>query len=123
ARGQETREHLHRRRLAAAVRAEEAEDLAAPDPEADVVDGDELAEALRQILGLDRDLRARADLARRDRHGFVSPPLLLREERDEGGLERVLSGPRTKVRGRAGGENRAVVHRDQPIEAARFLHI
>ena len=46
-------QHLHRRGLAAAVGAEEAEDLAALDPEADVIDGGEIAEPARQTFGED----------------------------------------------------------------------
>ena len=44
---QEAGQHLHGGGLAAAVRAEEAEDLAAPDAKADMVDGDEIAEPAR----------------------------------------------------------------------------
>ena len=43
----------HRRRLAGAVGAEEAEDLAALDAEADVVDGGDAAVAFREVLNLD----------------------------------------------------------------------
>ena len=53
---QQAGQHLHGRGLAAAVGAEEAEDLAALDAEAHVVDGDEIAEAHRQIPRLDGDL-------------------------------------------------------------------
>ena len=51
---EEAGQHLHGRGLAAAVGAEEAEDLAAPDLEADVVDGGEIAEPARQSFGDDR---------------------------------------------------------------------
>jgi hypothetical protein len=51
--GQEAGQHLHRRRLAAAVRAEKAEDLAASDGEADAVDRDEGAEAAGEAAGDD----------------------------------------------------------------------
>ena len=51
---QEPGQHLHRRRLAAAVGAEEAEDFARRDAEVDMIDGDEIAEPPRQSLGLDR---------------------------------------------------------------------
>ncbi len=40
-RRQKARQHFHRRRLAAAVRADEAEDLAALDREIDMIDGGE----------------------------------------------------------------------------------
>ncbi len=59
ARRQEPGQHLHRRRLAAAVRAEEAEDLAAADAERGVVDGREVAEPHRQVLRLDGGRRRR----------------------------------------------------------------
>ena len=45
----------HRRRLAGAVRPEEAEDLAALDAEADVVDGGDAAVAFREVLNLDHE--------------------------------------------------------------------
>jgi hypothetical protein len=62
---QQAGEHLHGGGLAAAVGAEEAEDLAAADAEADVVDRHEVAKAHGQALRLDGDLavaRAAADL-------------------------------------------------------------
>ena len=68
---QQAGEHLHRRRLAAAVRAEKAEDLAAPDAEADVIDGVEIAEPARQPL---RDDRRRAVCARRQRRDATPQP-------------------------------------------------
>ena len=63
---QEPGQHLHGRGLAAAVGAEEAEDLAALDRQRDVVDGGEAAEAARQAVGFDGDLR----LARRRGAGW-----------------------------------------------------
>ena len=48
-------EDPHRRRLAGAVRAEEAEDLASLDAEADVLDGRETAIALREVLNLNHE--------------------------------------------------------------------
>jgi hypothetical protein len=50
----DTADHPHRRGLAGPVRAEEAERFARGDVEVDVVDGDELAEALRQAAGRDQ---------------------------------------------------------------------
>ena len=49
ARRQQAGQHLHRRRLAAAVRPEEAEDLAALDGEVDAVDGGKIAEPAGQV--------------------------------------------------------------------------
>ena len=53
----EAADHPQRRRLAAAGRAEEAEELAVPDLEVDVVDGDRVAELLDDIDETDVDLR------------------------------------------------------------------
>ena len=62
---QQAAQHLHRRRLAAAVGAEEAEDLPPLDPDVDVIDRDEIAEPLGQAVRLDDHLllarRARGD--------------------------------------------------------------
>ena len=52
----ETEEHAHRRRLAGAVRTDEAGDGPLGDGEIDPVDGYERAEVLRQRLGLDREI-------------------------------------------------------------------
>jgi hypothetical protein len=52
-------EHPEGRRLASAVRAEEAVELARLDPEVDVVDRREGAEPLGEPLGQDRGLRRR----------------------------------------------------------------
>ena len=46
-------EHLDRRRLARPVRAEEAEDLAAPDLERDTVDGVHVAVRLANVAAAD----------------------------------------------------------------------
>ena len=52
-RGKQPGQHLHRRRLAAAIGAEEAEDLAALDAKADMVDRGEIAKAHGQAFGHD----------------------------------------------------------------------
>ncbi len=62
-RGQQAGEHLHRRALAAAVGAEKAEDLAALDAEAHVIDRSELAEALGEPLRLDGGRTVRSSRA------------------------------------------------------------
>src|SRR5581483_1325964 len=46
-------EHANHRRFTRAVRAEKTEDRAAPDAEADVIDGCEIAKAFRQPVALD----------------------------------------------------------------------
>ena len=56
ARPQQAAEDADDGRFAGAVRAEKAHDLAVADAEADIIDGDEIAEALDQML--DADLRA-----------------------------------------------------------------
>ena len=48
-RREKTREHLHRRRFAGAVRAEEAEHLSGLDAKTDAVDGDEVAVAFHEL--------------------------------------------------------------------------
>src|SRR5262249_28999984 len=50
------RQHPDRRRLAGAVRAQNAEELAAPHLEVEPVDGDERAVDLAQLLGPDRSV-------------------------------------------------------------------
>ena len=50
---QKASQHFHRGRLAAAVRAEEAENLAALDAEAHMVHGGEIAESTGKSFGLD----------------------------------------------------------------------
>ena len=55
-RRQQARQHLHGRGLAAAVRAEKAENLAALDREIDPVDGGEIAETAGQVAGGDDGL-------------------------------------------------------------------
>src|SRR5678816_1089373 len=65
ARPQQTAEHADRRRLAGAVRAEEAVDRRARNVEAHVIDRGQLAEAPRQIAGADgrSGFRARVHLS------------------------------------------------------------
>ena len=83
---QQSREHLHRRGLAAAVRPEETEDLAAADFEVDVIDGDEVPKALGQVLSLDGDLAVVRFIARRDFDEPVTAALLFGEQGDKGRL-------------------------------------
>src|SRR5436190_1490768 len=47
---EQSAQHANRRRLARAVRAEEAEDLSLADVERQMIDGDEVAEAPREIV-------------------------------------------------------------------------
>ena len=73
---QQPGQHLHRRRLAAAVRADKAEDLAALDREADMVDRGEIAEPAGEVARRDDRLGV-DDAARRDLQRAVAGALLL----------------------------------------------
>ena len=123
ARRQEAHQHFHRRRFPAPIRAEEAEDLAAGNPEADVVDRDEIAELAREPLRLDRRRLVRGGHARTHDHFLVQGALGLGHHRDEGLVEIGLARLREQLLQRAGGDDLAVVHRHQPVEALRFVHI
>ncbi|CAO3437987.1 hypothetical protein [Azospirillum argentinense] len=122
ARLEQAGQHLHRRRLAAAVGAEEAEDLAARYAEADMVDRHETAEAHGQALRLDGDV-ACVPRARHDRDGLVAAALLLGHQRDEGLLQRRGPGALQQVPRAAGGQHAPLVHGDEPVEARRLLHV
>ena len=119
---QQAAQHLHRRRFAAAVGAEEAVDLPPLDPEVDVIDRGETAEPLGQAVRLDDHL-VLARRARRDHHLLVAAALLLRQEGDEGRVQVPGPGARQQLRRRAGGEHVAGVHRHQPVEAGGLLHV
>jgi hypothetical protein len=67
--GEQPAEHPDRRRLSGAVGAEVAEDLSLLHLEGDVIDGDELAEALREGFHANRDI----SLTRRCPLVFVRP--------------------------------------------------
>ena len=122
-RGQKTGQHLHRRRLAAAVGADEAEDLAAIDVKAHVVDGDEVAESHRQIARLDGRRAVGARPARHDLDGPVIRAPRRRQQVHEGFFETAGSGAREDVARRAAVQDPARVHRNEPIEALGFLHV
>ncbi|CAN0627283.1 protein of unknown function [Burkholderia multivorans] len=114
-------QHFHRRRLAAAVRAEEAEDLVALDPETHVIDRNEAAEATREPVGDDRGravLRARRDhevaragTAGRRQERHVRTLQVVRARALEHGLRAVVD------------EHAPAVHRDQMLEALRLFHV
>src|SRR5262249_53359839 len=90
-RRQESGEHLHGRSLAATVGAQKAEDLAALYAEVDVIDRGEGAEALCKPVGLD-GRRSAARLIRSDLRLLVAVREFLRQQLDEGSLERRLVG-------------------------------
>ena len=66
-------EHAHRRRLARAVRAEEAEHLSRSDRERDVVDRDAVPEPLGEVLDRERRRLHRLAPDRRRQESCVSP--------------------------------------------------
>ena len=97
--GQQAGQHLHRRRLAAAVGAEEAEDLAALDREIHLVHRHEVAEPARQVPGVDGRLAAVGLDARRNgqlRCRFAA--LLLGQQGDEGLFQVLGAGPLLELR-------------------------
>ena len=123
ARRQEAGEHLHGRGLAAAVRAEEPEDFAARNLEADIVDGGEVAEPHGQVFGFDGEVRPSLIGSGRYDHLVVTGTPFFRKKGDEGGIEVGRSGAGKQRLRRAGRKDLAVIHRHQPVEALRLLHI
>ncbi len=119
---QQPGEHLHGRGLAAAVGADKAEDLAAVDTEAHVVDRGKRTEAPCQIARLDGGA-VRARDARRHDQAAVVAALLPREQRDKRLFQRLRTGARPDLVGPAHGEHSSRVHRDQPVEPLRFFHV
>ena len=121
--GQQTGQHLHRRGLAAAIGAEESKDLAPPDLELHVVHRDEIAEAHRQVFRFDGDRGVFVHGQRRDHYGLVATLLFLGQQPDERAFE--IGGARAGQQfcRRPGIEDLATVHRHQPVEALRFIHI
>src|SRR5690606_41756068 len=102
---------------------EEAEDLAARDAKAHMIDRDEIPEALSQIRRLDRNIAGRFRFERWNLHRPVSATLLLRHERDEGGFERARACAFVELLRCSRRKNLAVVHGDQPIELTRLVHV
>ena len=120
---QQSGQHFHRCRFAAAVRAEKAEDLAAADLEAHVIDGDEISEAPCKPLRLDRRCLVGAWRARPHDDLLVQRALLLREKRDEGIVEIGLARLGKDFLGRPLCDDLAVVHGGEPVETARLIHV
>ena len=121
-RRQQARQHLHGRGLAAAVRAEKAEDLAAFDGEIHPVDRGEIAETAGQIAGGDDGI-AVENSARRYLQCVVTAALLFRKQRNEGILDRRGAGAGLDFGRGSGCQDLARIHRHQPIEPLGFLHI
>ena len=120
---QEAGEHPHGRGLAAAVGAEEAEDLALVDRETDPLDRGEVAEAPGQALGTDGERPITALCARRDHQAPMTAAALFGKQRDEDRLHVALAGTCTQLGHRAGGEHATGVHCHQGVEALRLLHV
>ena len=117
----ERAEHVDRRRLAGAVGAEEAEDLAAGDVEADAAHGLDLAEGLSEVLDVDRELChivavPSAMPGRRDDWRRVNRAALGRlGTRARRGLGRLLQPERQQRGGDEGGDDG---HRHEHEEGA-----
>ena len=121
-RRQKAGQHLHGRGLAAAVRAEKAEDLALLDAKAHVIDRDELVETLGEPVGFDRR-RPALMLARRNLNRLVALALLLRQKRDERRLEVLHAGALLDLGRRARRDHVAAVHGREPRVLVGFLHV
>ena len=78
--------------LAATVGAQKAEDLAAFDAQADMVDGGEIVETHGQTVGLDGDLLRAAVGTRRNHDVLVAPALLLRKQLDKSRFQGIGAG-------------------------------
>src|SRR5690242_6876525 len=121
-RGQQTGQHLHRRRFAAAIGPEEAKNLALANREAHVVHRDKIAEAARQVTGFDCHRRIRGNCGRDGRH--LGPcASIRRQKRDESALEGLATRPLFELARRAVGEDMSAIHHDDAAEPLRFVHI
>jgi len=120
--GQQPREHFHGRRLAAAVGAHEAEDLSSLDVEIHVVDCREIAESTGQVTG-DDHWRVVIFCLGRNLQTVMAGFLCVGKKRDEGILDRRRACLRLEVDRRTLRKDAAAIHRDQPVESLRFLHI
>jgi len=114
-------EHLHGGGLAAAVGAEETEDLAAADGEADLVHRGEVAETQGQVVGLDGN-RPAVGLAWRDAQGlglWSSGAL----EVGEGVVQLAAGRNRRQFAAEAGGQQAASVEHQAMLELLCLLHV
>jgi hypothetical protein len=116
-------EHFHGGCLAAAVRAEEAEDLAAADPKADMIDCYEIAEAASEPIRLDRRGLVIALHARPDDDLLMLGALFFWKKGNEGVVQRGLLRLGQDLLRRALRDHLAVVHRGEPVEPAGFVHV
>src|SRR6516162_10287859 len=90
--GQEPGEHLHGRRLAAAVGTEEAENLPRRDAEVDMIDGNKVAEPSGQPFGLDRRHFVGRRNARAYDHLLMQRALFLWQQGNESFIEGGFAG-------------------------------
>jgi hypothetical protein len=120
---QQSRQHLHRRRLAAAVGAEKAKYLAALDLHAHVIDGGESAEALSQAVRLDGDFRFVGRGAWGNYEFHMALALFFREQIDEAMLQIPGAGALHELGRCPCREDFSLVHRDDPIPLLRLVHI
>ena len=120
---QQSGEHLHGGRLAAAVGAQETEDLAPADPEGDVVHRQEITEAHGQPPGLDGDLGIGRRHQRRHHHRMMAVADRLGQQGDEGLLQRGGGGTGVQFLRGARGQHLARIHGHQPVEAVGLLHV
>ena len=88
-----------------------------------MVHGGEVAELHGQPVRLDGDVAFRAVFQRWDVHRLVAGRLLFRQQCDECRFQQCFAGPLQDFGGRSGGQNRAVIHGDQPVKALRLVHI
>lgn len=84
---QQAGQHFHRRRFAAAVRAQESEDFTPGNAETDRVDGDEVIEPFRQTFRLDGDVEVHLCGQWRDLDRPVVLAAAVRKQRHEGRVE------------------------------------
>ena len=91
--------------------------------EAHVIHGDEIAKTPGQALSLDRWDRVIAGWSRPEFHLLVLRAQLLRKKCDKGRIERRLACLLQNFPELAAGNDLAVIHRHQPIESLRFVHI
>jgi len=112
----------HGRGLAAAVRADEPEDLAAPDAEARAIHRSEIAEAAGQIAGDDDGFAGSGSAGTNDRGG-AAVARFTGESGDEGILDVGGSRRRLELVRSTGREDPPGIHRDEPVEPLGFLHV
>ena len=121
--GQQPGQHLHGGRFAAAIGTKKAEDLSAPDAKIDAIDGDEITETHRQILGFDGDfLRFDIDQWRHDDFVVTTAPFL-RQQRYERRFQSFGAGAFAEFLRRAARQYAPGIHRQQPVETIGFIHI